>query len=946
MANAQTNGVLRHVRSLRAAHALAETSDAELLGRFANLREEEAFAALVRRHGAMVLGVARRLLPTAQDAEDVFQASFLLLARKAASIRKRDAVGCWLHGVARRLALKAREQEGRRHVHEKRAADMRSTRSNSEAAGRDVRAALDAALGDLPEKYRSALVFCYLEGKTHEEAARLLGCPLTTLRTRVARGRKLLRERLTSHGLTLSFAGLAALLITSAASAAAPAALVRSAVRAALAFAAGQPAAALCSARVAGLVEGGLGAMTPSKLKLATALLLMAGALTGAATWARGGGAAPHAVAQEKARPAEPVANGKSEDVLAYGGRVLGPVGKPVAGAKLYLTRAWGYSTRPYTTPESATTGADGRFAFAAPGADYRDGATLVVAAAPNHGIAWAEVAADGKKDDLTLRLVEDVPVAGQILDLEGKPVPGATLRLVRVQAAPGENLGPWLDAVSDKKTPARSRKSLEGQYLKRWTVAPPREATTDAEGRFRLAGFGRDRVVTLRLDGPTIVSQDLHVLTRPGETIAAAQGKGDLDGVTTYYPARFRHAAAPTRPIIGVVRDKDTKKPLAGVTVQSNRLANDPIPGRDLVETTTDAEGRYRLTGMPKGEGNVILLVPRADQPYLSVHAPVHDGPGLDPATVDFALKRGLWVEGKITDKATGKLVRGYVDYFALPGNPNLTDHPGFEGTVPPLRGVATKADGSYRVVGLPGPGLIAVYYTDHYLRAPERDDEYGIKEETLFTSPRPLGLPVNYSALARIDPAKGVDSVRRDVTLDPGWTFTGTLLGPDGKPVDGALGFGLTGRFPPWNREGMKAAEFAARRLNPREPRDVLFLHPEKGLVGVAPRPKDNRDSVTVRLEPGATVAGRLVGADGKPRAGVELELSFRPKEKPSYWHLYSPQSVTTDRSGRFRVAALLPGYEFRLSDDKGALPLGGAPRSGRTKDLGDVRLKGAEE
>jgi RNA polymerase sigma factor (sigma-70 family) len=255
MGNAPLHGVLRQLRDAQAA---AEAPDAQLLERFARGHEEAPFAALVRRHGPMVWGVSRRLLPHVHDAEDVFQATFLLLARKAASIRKSQSVGSWLHGVARRLALKVRLQQSRRQSREKRAADMRQTRAGGETSLSEAQAALDAALGELPEKYRAALVLCYLEGRTQEEAARRLGCPLATLRTRVARGRKALRDRLASHGLTLSTAGLAALLIAGAAPAAAPAALVKAAVRAAVPFAAGQPAAALCSGQAAGLVEGGL----------------------------------------------------------------------------------------------------------------------------------------------------------------------------------------------------------------------------------------------------------------------------------------------------------------------------------------------------------------------------------------------------------------------------------------------------------------------------------------------------------------------------------------------------------------------------------------------------------------------------------------------------------------------------------------------------------------
>ena len=226
MVHAQLHGVLRHLRSLRETQALADASDAQLLERFAARHEESAFAALLKRHGPMVLGVSRRVLPTVQDAEDVFQATFLLLAKKATSIRKQGSVASWLHGVAHRLALKMRLQYARRLGREQRAAEGRLMKPDSDGGWPEVQAALDTALDALPERYRAALVLCYLEGKSHAEAAEQLGCPLTTLSTQVARGRKLLRERLTKQGLTLSTAGLASLLLASAAPAAAPAVLV------------------------------------------------------------------------------------------------------------------------------------------------------------------------------------------------------------------------------------------------------------------------------------------------------------------------------------------------------------------------------------------------------------------------------------------------------------------------------------------------------------------------------------------------------------------------------------------------------------------------------------------------------------------------------------------------------------------------------------------------
>jgi hypothetical protein len=178
--------------------------------------------------------------------------------------------------------------------------------------------------------------------------------------------------------------------------------------------------------------------------------------------------------------------------------------------------------------------------------------------------------------------------------------------------------------------------------------------------------------------------------------------------------------------------------------------------------------------------------------------------------------------------------------------------------------------------------------------------------------------------------------------VTLDPGWIFTGTVHGPDSKPVVGTRSFGLTDRS--WPYKAMKTAEFTVQAFNPRRPRDVFFQHPERGLVGVVRPPKENGGSVTVNMAPGATIAGRLVDADGTPRGGAELELQYRHKGSSFYfdWSEYFPRRIVTDQEGRFRIEALLPGYEFRLSVDKGVLRFGGNTlRSGQTNDLGDCRM-----
>jgi RNA polymerase sigma factor (sigma-70 family) len=169
-----------------------------LLARFVHGKDETAFAALVERHGPMVLGVCRRLLSHAQDAEDAFQATFLVLARKAHALAQPDLVGGWLYGVANRIARKARAQDARRRrgEAERETISMPAPDPVLEAAWQEMRALLREELRHLPVKYQAPLVLCYLEGLTNEEAARRLGWPIGSISYRLARGRQLLRDRL------------------------------------------------------------------------------------------------------------------------------------------------------------------------------------------------------------------------------------------------------------------------------------------------------------------------------------------------------------------------------------------------------------------------------------------------------------------------------------------------------------------------------------------------------------------------------------------------------------------------------------------------------------------------------------------------------------------------------------------------------------------------------
>jgi RNA polymerase sigma factor (sigma-70 family) len=267
--------MIGRLRSAALRRGEAALTDAELLERYISRRDEAAFEALVRQHGPMVLGLCRRVLGNEADAEDAFQATFLVLVRKAASIRSPGSFGSWLYGVAHKTALKARAMNEKRRARERQAGKGLKVEAAAEA-WREVHALLDTELSRLPEKYRVAILMCALEGKTIKEAARQLGWAQGTMAIRLRRGRALLARRLAKHGLVLSAAVLSAMLSRPAAVAGVPPALIHATLKAAGLMAAGRAAAGSIGSNVVALTEGVLKTMTLSKAKVATAMLLAA----------------------------------------------------------------------------------------------------------------------------------------------------------------------------------------------------------------------------------------------------------------------------------------------------------------------------------------------------------------------------------------------------------------------------------------------------------------------------------------------------------------------------------------------------------------------------------------------------------------------------------------------------------------------------------------------
>lgn len=296
MSTAQTSGLLRHLHAAFDRDG-AGVTDGELLNRFLRHRDDAAVTLLVRRHSSMVWGVCRRLLHSHHDAEDAFQATFLVLVRKAASVVPREMVANWLYGVAHQTAVRVRATAAKRGVRERQGMEIPDP-AQAETRADDLLPLLDQELSCLPERFRALIVLCDLEGKTRKEVAQQLGCPEGTVASRLARARAMLAKRLARHGFAVSGVSVACVLSQGAASAS----VLASTIKAVSLLATAQAVSCvLTSAKVVALTEGVVKAMFVSKIKSLLSVMLVGGmVLGGVGVGLSTGGAA---VAQSEARP-------------------------------------------------------------------------------------------------------------------------------------------------------------------------------------------------------------------------------------------------------------------------------------------------------------------------------------------------------------------------------------------------------------------------------------------------------------------------------------------------------------------------------------------------------------------------------------------------------------------------------------------------------------------
>ncbi|MCI0459366.1 MAG: sigma-70 family RNA polymerase sigma factor, partial [Gemmataceae bacterium] len=695
----------------------------------------------VRRHGPMVLRLCRAVLGNWHAAEDAFQATFLILARKAGTIQKHQSLSSWLYKVAHRVAVRAREEAIRRREHEARSPQPRPADPLDEISWREVQAIFYDELAKLSERYRAPLILCCLEGKTRDEAAQQLGCPAGTLKSRLERGRRLLRTRLARRGLTLSAGLLATLLAPEGASAVLPGALCYATIRAGLVFGAGAFTTGVIPIRIRTLAEGVIQAMFVSKMKVAAATLLVLGTLvaTGAGFGLQRIGPAtptnaqPQAGQQATPRSAEPIPPAAVQVRADWHGEPLrGTVyaadGFPAAGAAVWAAK---FISGPLQRHETVAD-ANGRYAL------QLDPGTWWVWARRGtqggQGAVWpetVEVTAGRAPLPVTIRLEERGTLRGRLLEAEtGKPIPGGRLFLDEglmlttaadgrfevgglqrshheaFAVAPGRvrlrvlfDTTARADTELDVPLPRSGKmvgrvtdwdgKPVPGAFVGRGTSGNIFSGSAlfvncDSEGRFEYDGA----------DPPDWLARGQLIAEAPGYVMLYHPGR---TRPTDSRPRELRFRLRPGTPgtpagvppseaeqervVSGVVRGPDGK-PVADVLV---RWGNRPFGA--ALQSRTDAGGRFRIA-VPDQDG-MLAVLPRDFAPEFPRIAAGGD------QTVAVTVQPGHTARGRVLDE-TSRPIPG-VRVIAVAPSQGWMD--------PALTEAATRTDaeGKFALKGIP---------------------------------------------------------------------------------------------------------------------------------------------------------------------------------------------------------------------------------------------------
>jgi RNA polymerase sigma factor (sigma-70 family) len=941
-------------------------SDHELLVRFVQSQDADAFRELVHRHERTVLAACRQVLSEPADIDDAFQATFLALLKKAKSLDASAPLAGWLFAVAHRVSVRARSDTRRRSTREAEAATRKpATVELPDLSWREAVAVLHDELNALPEKYRLPLLLCCVQGVTRDEAAEQLRTTVGAIRGQLERGRSLLEKRLTRRGITLSVGWLAVLVGSSRAAEVPPAELIELTLRA---------AGGTTSPAAAALARG---AFSMTMLKRAgLAALLFLGLLGLGFGVAKQHPTAKTRDSQTRAKESPTAAKAEAPSTKtpqrAITGKVLGADGRPIV-ADLMLMWLDG------KTESLGKTKPDGTFAVTVP---LKSPGAYLLARAAGHGVEFMMPAAN-TLSEVTFKLPRDNPIRGRVIDTQGRPVAGARVAvssLTVYEKHPADRyLNQWTKEGRARGVPLpngdRSLSAQEHLAVRRHSESPF-VVKTDKDGKFQIAGVGAERLVGLTISGAGIADTRIGVMNRAGfDAKPFNEDQNDRRRMPYSFVKHARRLFGPEPALVaeqekiirGLVTDH-LGHPRAGVRVvfsRPNRRDLNP----DYNAATTGKDGRYEIRGARKHKGYMVECYADPKVGLLPCQAFADDTVGYEPVTIDLKCAKGVVVTGTVKNKATGAPVGASVHVVVLANNPFVKDYPPFMNSASFNSGQNhTGKDGRYRIVTIPGPVLLMAGPSTSDFRQVYKPVKADPKYPEYFH--RRLGSLGYYGVDSSfgivhgcwckvIDSKKGDAEVNVDIELEPAASMTVRVVDAAGKPVKGAHATGVT--HIDFEHAHPRADTDTLRLYNvePGKERLVAVAHAKRKLVGTLRVKAADKDPV-VKLGPGGVLTGRVVGADGKPIAGVTVALHYARREVGEVSHVLDGEEerigmnqsrqVVTAVSGEFRFDHLFPGYEFRLLFHKGKKQYGPeygkAPRytvakHGEERKLGDVTV-----
>ncbi|WP_425398743.1 M56 family metallopeptidase [Aeoliella sp.] len=649
-------------------------------------------------------------------------------------------------------------------------------------------------------------------------------------------------------------------------------------------------------------------------------------------------------------------------ETTVFGGVVLDQQGHPVENARVCAIRVERLAigdTSFQEVADSFVTDISGKFEFTLPKLNRKLTTAQLAsqhyqfyAAAPGFAPAFEHQASVKPGDPIELQLATTGPaIEGQIVSLEGQPIEGVTVLVRSIQLSRNpEDFHAWLDEAQDNPqyVAENSFTNMDSSERDRIAQFPsgPRlrlgglsvvpNVSTNAEGKFRLPSLGPNRLVTLEIQGKGIATDRLHVVTHEMESVPVPQNDPRFS-TSSYYGAKFHHPVATSQTIRGILRDADTRQPLAGQTITVKQFGNSLLDTAGFVVTTTDEQGRYQLEGLPAPDRDsrpiTLYVVPNSENPYFRTEVEVPKAEPGEGAVCDIELKRASWVVGRLVDATTGEPLEGLVSYFPFLDNQAAGEYANFRPGVHSMGyddRYATDSNGNFRVPAIPGRGILAAialrsqeYAIGHGadkiadLRSDDRMMVYHLYGPELSNTVQEVNVPIDQV------------ETRVEVAVEPLDLTQLDLVDAQNRPISGAIvggAYPLSALNPSSHLSNVDPSDSSSVEvwgLKHDGQRMIVFLHKEKkmGLAKVL----DSTPEPKVRLEPCARIIGQLVemGEPVRDIAARSFVSAYIPKsevpepESGGGWRTNRiwVQSDEVDSDGRFELDRIVPGARYEL-------------------------------